>query len=385
MKTTKKVLIVTGEASGDLHGANLVRALLNKKAGIHFAGMGGTEMTDAGVDILFEAHKVSVVGIAEVFSHIGDIVKAQSVLKKYLQREKPDLLVIIDLPDFNLLIAKKAKQLSIPVFYYICPQVWAWRSSRVKTIAQRVDTVGVILPFEEEFLRQRGVKAHYVGHPLLDSVKIVLGRDLFCDKYTIPADATCVGLLPGSREKEISALLPDFLESALHLQKKSTKPISFLLPLASTIRLDSLYEAGLGKYEDQLDIRVITDDRYDLMARCDAVVAASGTVTLELALLDTPMVVTYRVSPFTYKIGRMLIKLKHFSLVNLIAGEEIVPELLQQEVTPAAICDHLHQLLFDPEIRQNCQAGLAAVRKKMGKEGASGRAADLALKMLDRS
>lgn len=381
----KKVLIVTGEASGDLHGANLVRALSRKTADISFAGMGGAEMADAGVEILFDAHKVSVVGIAEVFSHLGDIVKAQGVLKKYLQRERPDLLIIIDLPDFNLLIAKKAKQLSIPVFYYICPQVWAWRSSRVKTIAQRVDTVGVILPFEEEFLRERGVKAHYVGHPLLDSVKVTLGRDEFSQKYTIAEDATCVGLLPGSREKEISALLPDFLESALRLQKKSTKPITFLLPLASTIKKDSLYECGLNEFENQLDIRVITDDRYNLMARCDAVVAASGTVTLELALLDTPMVVTYRVAPLTYKIGRMLIKLQHFSLVNLIAGKGIVPELLQQEVTPQAISNHLEELLFNSISREKCKKGLGIVRMKMGEEGASTRAADLALKMLDIS
>ncbi|WP_163336692.1 lipid-A-disaccharide synthase [Desulfopila sp. IMCC35008] len=381
----KKVLVVTGEASGDLHGANLVKALLQKHPDLHFAGMGGSEMAAAGVDILFDAHKVSVVGIAEVFSHLGDIIKAQAILKNYLKREKPDLLIIIDLPDFNLLIAKKAKQLSIPVFYYICPQVWAWRSSRVKTIAQRVDTVGVILPFEEEFLRQRGVDAQYVGHPLLDSVKVTLNRDSFSEKYRIPAGSICVGLLPGSREKEISALLPDFLESALLLQKRSVEPISFLLPLASTIRKSSLYQSGLREFEDQLDIRVITDDRYNLMARCDAVVAASGTVTLELALLDTPMVVTYRVAPFTYRIGRMLIKLKHFSLVNLIAGEEIVPELLQQEVTPEAISNQLQELLFDQESRTKCIMGLEAVRKKMGGEGASSHAADLALKILDNS
>lgn len=383
MKVMKKVLIVTGEASGDLHGANLVRALWQKHSDLLIAGMGGSEMAAAGVDILFDAHKVSVVGIAEVFSHLGDIIKAQTILKKYLKRERPDLLIIIDLPDFNLLIAKKAKQLSIPVFYYISPQVWAWRSSRVKTIAQRVDTVGVILPFEEDFFRQRGVKAHYVGHPLLDSVRITLNRESFSIKHQIPADATCVGLLPGSREKEISALLPDFLASALQLQKRSPKPIFFLLPLASTIRKKFLYEAGLREFEDQLDIRVITDDRYNLMARCDAVVAASGTVTLELALLDTPMVVTYRVAPFTYKIGRLLIKLKHFSLVNLIAGQEIVPELLQQEVTPEAISNHLQELLFDQESRGNCKTGLEVVREKLGEEGASGRAADLALKMLD--
>lgn len=382
MKQYKKILIVTGEASGDLHGANLVRAMRKKNESLLFAGMGGTEMADAGVEILFDANKVSVVGIAEVFAHLGDIWRAQNTLKRYMQTEKPDLLIIIDLPDFNLLLAKKAKKLSIPVFYYICPQVWAWRSSRVKTIAQRVDTAGVILPFEEKFLRERGVEAQYVGHPLLDSVTSTLSRDDFSDKHSIPRDVTCIGLLPGSRSREISALLPDFLNAAKILQKSYPEQLCFLIPLASSINKQLLYDSGLAQFEQGLDLRVISDDRYNLMARCDAAVAASGTVTLELVLLDTPMVVTYRVSPLTYRIGRLLIKLRHFSLVNLIAEKEVAPELLQEEVTPEAIADHLSKMLFDEDFRADMKHEMNIVRQRLGNSGASARAADLALKII---
>ena len=380
----KHVLIVTGEASGDLHGANLVRAMREADPTVCFSGMGGHEMAQAGVELLFDSARVSVMGVAEVFSHIGDILHAQKVLRAFLREKRPDLLIIIDLPDFNLMLAKKAKQLSIPVFYYICPQVWAWRSGRVKTIGRRVDEVGVILPFEEQFLRERGVAATYVGHPLLDSVSCDLTPVQFSEKYQIPKDATCIGLLPGSRGREVTSLLPDFLKSARLLQQQSGRPLIFLLPLATSLKEDVLAECRFEHYGKFLDIRVIRENRYALMARCDAVVAASGTVTLELALLDVPTVVTYRLSPLSYRIGRLLIKLKHFSLVNLIAEREIIPELLQDEVTPEAIAGHLNTLTTDAEAIARMKGGLAEVRERLGASGASRKAAQLAFSILSR-
>ena len=379
---TKSVMIVTGEASGDLHGANLVKAMLKSDETINFAGMGGEEMGSAGVELLFDAAKVSVVGVAEVISHLPDIFKAQKVLKKYLAKSRPDLLIIIDLPDFNLLLAKFAKSLGIKVFYYICPQVWAWRSGRVKTIRERVDTVGVILPFEESFLRERGVVANYVGHPLLDTVHVTQTRAEFFEHHGIPQERRCVGLLPGSRKKEVASLLPTFLAAARKLQEKNSERLSFLVPLASTINEQELLSHGVEEYSTDLDIHIIRGDRYSLMAACECVVAASGTVTLELALLDIPMVVTYRLSSLTYRLGRLLIKLEHFSLVNLIAGKEVVPELLQDEVQPEAIADFLQSFLFQTDKRAKVLNGLAKVRDKMGTEGASERAAQLALHML---
>lgn len=375
-------MIVTGEASGDLHGANLVKAMQQSNDALTFVGMGGEEMSAAGVELLYDAGKVSVVGIAEVISHLPDIFKAQRILRKYLAESRPDLLIIIDLPDFNLLLARYARKLGIKVFYYICPQVWAWRSGRVKTIRERVDAVGVILPFEEEFLRKRGVEANYVGHPLLDTVKVSGSREEFLERHGIALDRRCVGLLPGSRKKEVASLMPTFLAAARKLQQRSRDRFIFLVPLASTITEQEMLSHGVESYKHDLDIRIIRGDRYDLMAACECVVAASGTVTLELALLDVPMVVTYKLSPLTYRLGKLLVKLKFFSLVNLIAGKEVVPELLQNEVQPDSISQLLHLFLHDPEKRGVMLTELKKIREKLGTEGASVRAGKLALNML---
>lgn len=376
-----EVMVVTGEASGDLHGANLVRAMKKIDSSLRFSGMGGPELASLGMEILFDAQHVSVVGLVEVISRLPSIITAQKILRKRLKSHHPALLIIIDLPDFNLILAKKAKQLGIPVFYYITPQVWAWREGRVTTISKRVDQLGVILPFEEQFFQERGVTAQYVGHPLLDHVCTVLSKKEFCDKYKIDNQSTCVGLLPGSRSKEISSLLPDFLQAAVMLQEKATKPLVFLLPLAPTITKEELEQQGLEYYKTKIDIRVISDDRYELMKSCDVVVAASGTVTLELAILGVPMLVVYRTSPVSYWLGRKLIKLRWFSLVNLIAQREIVKELLQDEVTPTTISDELLSLLKGSKREQVIQ-GLQEVNNLLGCTGASERAAKVALEML---
>lgn len=374
-------MIVTGEASGDLHGANLVRAMLGQAEGLLFCGMGGDELATCGMEILCDAKKVAVVGITEVLAHLGDIIRSRKVLVDRLRHRPPDLLILIDLPDFNLPLARKAKQYGIPVFYYITPQVWAWRSGRVKTIGERADKVGVILPFEEEFFRQRGVDAHYVGHPLLDSVRVTTTPEEFCLAHGIPHSARRVCLLPGSRKSEIGFLLPKFIEAARMLQHGSREEMVFLLPLASTLSEQDLLENGLAGAAD-VNLRVVLGQRYEVMAACEAAIAASGTVTLELALLDIPMVVSYRLSPLTYHLGRMLVKLDHFSLVNLIAGSGVVPELLQDQVSPENICRHVRQMLDGGDYRQTILQGLAKVRQSLGGQGASERAARLALQML---
>jgi len=379
-----KVMIIAGEASGDLHGAKLIRAMLAVRPELTFCGMGGKELIEAGVNVLFDSKKIAVVGLAEVLSHLPDIFAARNILRSALKEEHPDLLIIIDFPDFNLMIAKFAKKLGIPVFYYISPQVWAWRPSRVKTIAQRVNRVGVILPFEEEFFRSRGLAADYVGHPLLDSVKRTKSRVEFCEEHTIDPENLCIGLLPGSRKKEIASLLPILLKSAQRVQKKKKQKMVFLLPLASTISEAEIRENGLDEFGAGLNVRIIKEDRYDMMAACDAAVVVSGTVTLELALLDTPMVVIYKVSPGTYRIGKLLINkdLVYFSLVNLIGEKEIVPELLQDDVNPERIETELLSILFDQQRRNVMMQGLEDVRNRMGKAGASEKAAELALSLL---
>ncbi|MCI5159630.1 MAG: lipid-A-disaccharide synthase, partial [Candidatus Electrothrix sp. AUS1_2] len=299
------VMIVAGEASGDMHGARLVAAMRAMRPALSFSGIGGRELAAAGVEMLFDASKLAVVGITEVLSHLGDILAARKALIRRMQAEKPALLILIDYPDFNLLLAARAKKMGIPVFYYISPQVWAWRSGRVKKIGRLTDRVGVILPFEKDFYAARGVAVDFVGHPLKDTVRKekILPREEFIRAHNLPIDpeTRIIGLLPGSRSKEIRSLLPDFLAAARILaEREPGKKWIFLLPRASTISEDLLLESGLAACREnpdkQIDIHVLTDNRYDLMAACDAVVAASGTVTLELAILGIPTLTTYRVS-----------------------------------------------------------------------------------------
>jgi len=376
------IMIVTGEASGDLHGANLVKALLRKNPRLQFCGMGGAELAALGVEILYDAGKVSVVGVFEVFSHLKDLWLAQRILRRRLAEDPPDLLILIDLPDFNLLLAKRAKKLGIPVFYYISPQIWAWRSGRVKIMKARVDKIGVILPFEEEFYRKRGVSAQYVGHPLLDTVTSRLTRQQFLNLHDIPNDTRCIGLFPGSRSREVASLLPVFFSAAAILQNKSAKRIVFFIPKASTITHEQFESAGLRQYQEELDIRIFEADRYDMMAACDAVVTASGTVTLELAILEVPMVVVYKLAPLTYHLGKMLIKIDYFSLVNLIAGFDAVPELLQHEVTAEKISAELSAIIDEPKRNKAMKKALQQVRDKLGESGASEKAAIEALKTI---
>lgn len=380
---TREIMIVAGEASGDLHGSRLVQAMTGRRSDLHFVGVGGTEMAAAGVELLFPSSRIAVVGLLEVLSHLGPILSAQRLLRRRLSERRPALLILIDFPDFNLLLARKAKKLGIPVFYYISPQVWAWRSGRVKTIGRLVDAIGVILPFEQEFYRARGVNAHYVGHPLLDSVRPEMSREAFCASFSLDPSRQMIGIVPGSREREIRHLLPVFLEAAARFQQRNeTRPL-FLVPRASTISEAVLAQNGIDRYRDILDIRIIAEYRYALMAACEAVVAASGTVTLELLLLDTPQVAAYRLAPVSYAVGKMLVKVPFFSLVNLIAGEEIVTELLQEQVNSEQLAEALQQLVYDRQRSEQIRTAYTRVRQILGSAGASQRAADLALRVLE--
>ncbi|MGL1932935.1 MAG: lipid-A-disaccharide synthase [Desulfotalea sp.] len=379
-KKNKEIMIVTGEASGDLHGANLVRAMRAIDDTVEFRGMGGPELTSLGIDILCDSQEVAVVGLTEVISHLPAIFKSKSLLAKSLKLNPPDLLIIIDLPDFNLMLAKVAKKLGVKVFYYITPQVWAWRTGRVKTIAERVDQLGVILPFEQEFFRKNGLEANYVGHPLLDQVECKLSKDDFLKKYNIK-NHKCIGLIPGSRSKEVSSLLPDMLSAAKLIQQESKDQISFLIPKAASISMKEIQACGLEEFNNILDIHIIPEDRYELMASCDAVMAASGTVTLELAILKVPMLVVYRASKISYWIGIRVIQVDFFSLVNLIGEGEIVKELLQDAVTPKNMADEIISILYGkrgPEIKE----GLDLVSSRLGNKGASEKAAKLAFSLL---
>ena len=381
--STEHVMIIAGEASGDMHGANLVKALQVMSPDITFSGMGGKELAAAGVDILFDAAKIAVVGIVEVFSHLKDILKARQTLIEEMRKKKPALLILIDFPDFNMLLAAQAKKLNIPVFYYISPQVWAWRSGRVKKIGRLSSRVATILPFEQQFYKKYGYEVDFVGHPLLDTVHTTMSKADFLKKYDISADNRLIGIIPGSRSKEIKFLLADFLQAALLFQQQTDRPCTFLLPKASTISNSQLEENGLAEFGQNLDIRVISENRYNLMEACDAALTASGTVTLELAILGTPAVVAYKLSPKTYYLGKILIRnIRFFSLVNLISDRKIIPELLQDEVTPSRLAAELDRLLTNPVENQQVQQSLKSLISLLGGPGASAKAASIALEII---
>jgi len=378
-----RIMLVAGEASGDMHGAKLVAAMRKQAPDLEVCGIGGSALAAQGMEILYDSSRLAVVGIIEVLSHLRFIREAMHALEKRLREQPPDLLILIDYPDFNLIMAKKARRLGIPVFYYISPQVWAWRSGRVKTIRKLVDRLAVILPFEKEFYQKRGMNVEYVGHPLMDTVRAVRPRTEFLPTLGIAPESTVIGILPGSRRREIAAMLPIFLTAAKLMQKQLGKVV-FLLPLAPTLSEADLLANGLA--EAGVEVRVIRENRYELMAACDAVMAASGTVSLELAILEVPMVVAYKVSPLTYFLGRRLIKVPYASLVNLVAGREVVPELLQDDAVPEKIAAATVRLVANQTERARMLAGLAEVRERLGGPGASDRAALLALSLaLDKS
>ena len=372
-------MIIAGEASGDLHGANFARAMLEKDNDLVISGIGGAEMAAAGVELLYDNSTLAVMGIIEVIRGLKYVRAAMNMLERRFRLERPHLLVLIDYPGFNLELARRARKYDIPVFYYISPKIWAWREGRIKRIKKYVDRMAVILPFEKSFYGDRGIDVDFVGNPLLDQVHTNLPPDVFRARNNIPADAKIIGIMPGSRQQEIVRLLPIFLQVARMLNETIRNCI-FLLPLASTIT-EAYLEEHIGKAAG-LDVRIIKDKRYEAMASCDAALAASGTLTMELAILKVPMVVCYRVSPLTYLLAKPFIKARFASLVNLVAGRKVVPELLQQQVTLDSIYREILPLLINHEAREAMKADLTDVCGQLGEPGASKRAADLAMQIL---
>ena len=386
----KLVLMVAGEASADLHGSNLVKAMKASCPGVAFCGIGGNNMQQAGVKILVSSSDMAVVGLTEVLKKIHTIFRAASKLKTTLKTHHPDLLILIDYPDFNLYMARIARRLKIPVLYYISPQVWAWRKGRVRKIARRVDRMAVILPFEEEFYRKRGVTVDYVGHPLLDVFKYDVQRPTSNVQNPISQGGTkiqdprskiqnlVVGLVPGSRREEIRNMLPIMLRSA-EILKARYPDIRCLLPLAKTIEPEFV-ESFIRK--SSLNIEVHKENIYDVLDNCHIALVTSGTATLDTAIMEVPMVVVYKVTPLSYRIGKMLIKTSFIGLANLVAGERVVPELIQHEVTPERLADEALTLIENKDVRKNMITKLHGIRKRLGEGGASERTARIAAEMM---
>jgi lipid-A-disaccharide synthase len=368
-------MICAGEASGDQHGARMVTALRRLRPETRFFGVGGIALRQAGMEIVVDAADLAVVGVTEVLAKLPGLWRGLAECKRLLRQRKPNLLVLIDFPDFNLHLAAVARRLRVPVLYYISPQVWAWRSGRIEKIARRVDHMAVILPFEEAFYRRHRIPVTFVGHPLMDA-----------HGAAVPApgpDRTpVVGMLPGSRDGEVARHLPVLLEFAVRL-KRRIPSVRLLCSLAPTVSRE-LSAAVLKRHRLADSIEMVTTGVADIFRRCTLAVVASGTVTLEAAVAGVPMVIIYRVSPLSYLLGKTFIRVPHVGLVNLIAGRRLVPELLQNEASPSRIARMVADLMADPLRLEQMRAGLDVVRRRLGDPGASERVARIARTMIDR-
>ena len=374
----KTVLIIAGEASGDMHGANLVREMLNRDPALKFYGIGGKKMLQEGVQLLADASTMAVVGLTEVVFKLKDILKIMRTIKKSLDERRPDLVVLIDYPDFNLPVAKAARRHNIKVLYYISPQVWAWRQSRIEQIKKTVTRMAVILPFEVETYRRHGFAADYVGHPLLDMIKTTYSKKESRKKFDLHEDKITIGILPGSHMSEIKKLLPELLQAAT-IMKDSIPELQFVVPLADTLEEKNLTGIIAGF---PIDVNVISGQTYDVVSCADLALVASGTATLETALLKVPMIIVYKISPLSYFIGKLFVRVKNIGLVNIIAEKTIVPELIQNDASGARIAREALSILGDETKKQAMIRELEAIRSRLGEPGAAIKTAKLALDML---
>ncbi len=336
-------------------------------------------MQKAGVRLLWNVEEMAVVGLPGI-RRLLTVLKVFRVISASLHRWRPHLVILIDYPEFNLVIAGKTKKLDIPVMYYISPQIWAWRSRRVNTIRRRVDRMVVILPFEEKIYREAGMKVSFVGHPLLDVMRMNDEETVPGSRYLSNGSNRLVGLLPGSRLSEISRLLPVMLDTATILAREIPE-IHFLMPLAPTIRTEQVDPYVRGR---EIPLTLVENSTHEVIQMCEMIIAASGTVTLEAAILGTPLVVVYKVNPLTYWLGKRLIKVKHVALANIVAGQTVAPELIQHDATPEQISQEAMNILGDTGRQGWIRQRFSDIRERLGSPGASARAAAIALELMAR-
>ncbi len=360
-----KFLLSAGEASGDTYGAQLIDALRQLAPGTTFFGMGGEKMRANGCELLIDAKEVAVVGLAEVVTHLPGIFARFNRFVAEAQTRRPDAAVLIDFPEFNLRLARKLHGLGIPVFYFVSPQIWAWRTGRVKQIKKYVREMIVIFPFEQEFYRKHGVEVSYVGHPLAHSEASAISRAEFASRYKLDSTKQWIGVLPGSRRKEVRLNLPTMLEAAQLLKTKDA--YEFILPVASTLDADWMRQQ-IAASGTSVSIH-LTDNSRLTLPHCRVAIVASGTATVETALAGTPFVVVYRLAALTWTLGRPLVQLDTFAMPNLIAGRKIVTELIQQNFTAANILHELADIIPEGPRRHQMLADLADVRDRLRASG----------------
>jgi len=374
----RRLLLVAGEASGDLHGADLVRVLRASVPDLEVFGVGGERLREAGMETVADVGQVATMGL-KATGRLRALWHAYRTLARRLRADPPDLCVLIDFPEFNLRLARVAKRAGVPVLYYIGPQVWAWRRGRVRKIARRVDRLAVVFPFEPALYAPRLAEVEFVGHPLLDRVRVTRGRTETLAAHGLDPARRTVLLLPGSRLSEIDYLLPPLLDAVRRLGQDGG--LQFPLALAHTLPADEVRRRVRAA---GLDVAVIEDDTYNLIAAADLALVSSGTATLECALLERPMVIVYRLGPLSYSLGRLLVRgVRYIGMPNIVAGREVVPELLQRQAKGPRIAAAARALLDDRARHAAMIEDLRDVRRRLGRGGAAGRAAAIALEMLE--
>lgn len=373
-----RILIVAGEHSGDLHAASVVQELLRRAPHLTIEGIGGDLMRQAGVRLHAHAGDLAVVGIVEVAARLPAIWRAYRSMIRCLRDRRPDLVILVDFPDFNLRLARRVFRLGIPVVYFISPQVWAWRAGRIRSIQKYVRRLLVIFPFEEGFYRERGIEAVYVGCPLLDQLTSSPSMEEARRRLELEGEAPVLGLLPGSRVGELTRHLPILLRSIRHLIVERPG-LRVIIAVAGGLPL-GLIESCLD--QEAISARVVQGRTYEVMAASDLILVASGTATLEAAIIGTPMVIVYRLAFLSWLLGRVLIRVPYVGMVNLVAGRRVVPELIQFHATPERIADEARQLLLSTEQRRRMRQELQQVRDRLGPPGAVGRTVDAILECL---
>jgi len=363
----KNILLIAGEVSADHHGARLIAELKKLQSDFYLWGIGGDELQNQGMEVLFHVEQMSFLGVGEVIRHLPFVRKVMQTIKNRAAQQKPDLAILIDYPGFNLRLARFLKKMNIPVVYYISPQLWAWGKGRIKTIKQSVDLMLVLFPFEKDFYEAHGVKVEYVGHPLVDKHYAHLPQNF---KQVQDGNVT-LGLMPGSRRNEIKSLLPRMVETA-NLLFESGSIHKAVIAKVPHIEI-SFYQNLTGISAERFELTEIPME--ELLPELDAALVTSGTATLETAYYAVPMVIVYHVNPLTYWLGRLLIKLTHIGLANIVAEEEIAPELIQHEFT-AQKAAHLLQKMLNPQVNEQLRQKMLIIRQKLGTPGASQRAAE---------
>jgi lipid-A-disaccharide synthase len=369
----KKILIIAGEASSDMHAASLVKDIKALDKNIRFFGLGGEEMQKAGVELYRNIVQFAFIGPGGLFRHYLQLRKIFYGLCKKIKQDGPDCAILIDYAEFNLRVAKVLKVMGIPVVYYISPQVWAWGLWRIKHIRRLVEKVLVFFKFEEDLYKQHGINAKFIGHPLIDTVKANSRKQDLKISLGIKDNVNIVGMLPGSRESEIKNILPVMLESALLLKKKYNNKIQYILPLAATIDRGTVEKLAA---KAGIEVVIIENNTYNAVSICDCAMVTSGTATLETALLGIPMAVIYKTNFLTYILTKKLIKLPYIGLVNIVASKHLAAEFLQYNARPEKIADYMSILLTDRGLAAYLKDEFSRIKSSLGQPGASKRAAE---------